>query len=78
MIEQAIKVEAKAGFLPAFYIREIDHQTLQSNRLAHITAAKIQTQSTIIKDPRIKKLKKTQEPKPVNNSSNNVETSEKA
>lgn len=42
------------------------------NRPAHVTAAKVQTQGSLVKDPRI------EEPKASNSSSGNAETSEKA
>ena len=57
IIKKAVEVEAKAGLQPAFYIREIDHQALRGNCFAHVTAAKVQTQGTIMKDPRIEKPK---------------------
>ena len=79
MIEKAFEFKAKASCQPPFYIREINHQALQSNCPAYVTTAKVQTQATTIKNPRIK------EPKPkahnshhTNNSSGNVETFETA
>lgn len=78
MIENVVKVKAKAGLQPVFFIREMDHQTQQGNCFAYVTAAKVQTQGTAIKDPKIEKPKpKAQDLKPANNSSNNVEISEK-
>lgn len=55
----------------------MDYQTQQGNYSAHITADKIQTQNTTMKDLKIKKPKKVQEHKPVNNFFGNVETSKK-
>ena len=57
MIEKAVKAKAKIGLQPASYIRKIEHQALQSNCPTHVIAAKIQTRSIKMKNPRIKELK---------------------
>ncbi len=77
MIEKVVEVEAKTGLQLAFYIWEMDHQTPRGNCSAYVIMAKVQTQGTTMKDPRIKKPKKAQEPKPANNSSGNVKISKK-
>ena len=53
IIEKLVKVEAKAGFQLAFYIRKIDHQALESNCFTHIIEAKIQIQAIAMKDSKI-------------------------
>ena len=50
MIKKAVKGEAKTGLQSASYIKKMDYQALQGNRLAHITVAKVETQGTAIKD----------------------------
>lgn len=78
MIKKTVEVEAKAGLQSVSYIREIDHRTQYSNYLAHVTVAKVQTQNTIIKDPRIEEPKpKAKDLKLANNSFGNAETSKK-
>ena len=57
----------------------MDHQVLQDNCLTHVTMAKVQTQSTAIKDPKIEEFKpKIKDFKPTNNSFGNLETFKKA
>ncbi len=78
MIDKTVEVEAKANFQPVSYIKKIDHQIQQGNCSTYFIAAKVQTQGTTIKDLRIKEPKpKVQDLKRTNNSSDNVEISEK-
>lgn len=58
MIKKTVEAWAKTGLHPTSYISEMDQQTQWANRLTHVIAAKVQTESTAIKNLRI------EEPKP--------------
>ena len=42
-----MRVEAKAGLQPSFYVQETDQQVPRGNQPAHTTAHKVQTQGAI-------------------------------
>ena len=47
LVAKAVKVEAKAGLQPSFYMRETDLQVLRRSQSAHTTAHKVQTQGVV-------------------------------
>ena len=74
LVAKAVRVEAKAGLRPSFYVRETDQQVPQGNRPAHTTTHKVQTQRAM-KDHREDKSKAKAS---VPTSTQNSEPSDKA